>query len=102
MGAIGGLSTPSGGISIPATETVVIALANTEQSYTFPANTKQFRIFNDGKYLAKVSYQATESGTNYYPVYPGDEYKVYGISAPSITIYVQSTGTNNLRLEYWR
>lgn len=102
MGVIGGLSTPSGGISIPSIDRIAIAVPNTEQSYPFPNNTKQFRVFNDGKYILKLTYAEFDSDTYYYPIYPGDEHLVTGISAPSVIIYIQSPGIIPISLEIWQ
>lgn len=102
MGAIGGLSTSAAsGLSVPATLLYPIAAANIEQELAFPDFTKYFRIFNDGKYVAKASYQVTESGSNYIPIYPGDDLKVYGIVAKNVKMYLQSPGLIDLRLEIW-
>ncbi len=102
MGAIGGLSTSApAGLSFPLTVTLPIALANTEQAYDFPDYTKRFRIINDGKYVAKMSYQSGESDINYIPIYPGDDSEVYGIVAKNVRMYVQSPGLINLHLEIW-
>jgi hypothetical protein len=102
MGVIGGLSTPSGGIAIPWTSRLTIAAANTEEEFIFPSNTKQYKIINDGNAVLKLSYQETESGTEYIPIYPGDSHEVWGITAPSVTIYLQSPKLIDISLEYWQ
>lgn len=102
MGAIGGLSTSTPqGLSTPLSVVVPIAVANIEQLHAFPPMTKYFRVFNDGNYVAKLSYQAGESNTNYVPIYPGDDLKVYGIIAASVTLYIQSPGLTDLCIESW-
>lgn len=80
------------GLANPETKSVTISSVNIEQSYALPNNTKHFKIFNLGNYILKVSYQSTESGTNYFPVYPYDSHEVYGISQTTVTIYIQSPG----------
>lgn len=102
MGVIGGLSTPSGGISLPTSDRITIAVVNTEETYAFPSNTKQFKVINDGDAVLKMSYQETESGTEYIPIYPGDDHQVFGISSPSVIIYLQSPKQINISFEIWR
>lgn len=102
MGVIGGLSTPSGGISIPWSSRFQIAAVDTEEEFIFPANTKQYKIFNDGNAVLKLSYQEFQSNTEFIPIYPGDSHEVWGITAPSVTIYLQSPKQINVSLEYWQ
>jgi hypothetical protein len=102
MGSISGLSTPVDiGLAIPRIVVIDVTVANEEVAYSFPVNTKHFKMYNDGGYIAKFSYEETGSAANYYPLYPGDEHSVYGISAPSVNIYLQSPGQIKLRIEIW-
>lgn len=89
------------GSTVPTTVRVLIALANTEQSYTFPASTKQFRItvFNG---TLKVADTSGQSGTTYYTVpwygYVADSF----LSAVSNTIYFQSpTAGHTIEIRSW-
>lgn len=75
-----------------------IAVANTEQAIVLPNETKFFRLKNEGSKILKLSYTATESGTEYYSIYPKCDHPVSGIAATSVTLYVQSP-ENGLRIE---
>lgn len=99
---IAGLSTPFGGISIPDIVRFDITAPNVEESYIFTGETKQIRIFNDGNVVLRYAYAPTETNTNYYPIYPHDEFFITGISTPSFTIYLQSSKIIPISIEYWR
>ena len=89
------------GLTNPTTKTFPITAGFVEFSRTFPDDTKYFRIHNDGPYVLKVAYQQDESDINYVPVYPGDDMKVYGIVAASVTLYMQSPVPITLHIESW-
>lgn len=71
-------------------ENATIAVANVEQSHTFPAYTKSFMLQARGNGKIKLSFDSGTSGTTYYTVYPGAYYCQGDIGSASTTIYFQS------------
>lgn len=90
------------GLANPESDSITIAVVNTEETYAFPNNTKHFKIFNYGNYVLKVSYQALGSATDFIPVYPGSFHEVYGINQTTVTIYIQSPGLIPVKFEIWK
>lgn len=80
------------GVTQPTIANVTATLANTEYSYTFPVNTKRFRIkLRDTGAKLKVAYIATTSGTTYETLNSGAYLEEGDIEVISITIYFQAT-----------
>lgn len=102
MSSIGGLSSPSGGITNPETMRFELFTIDTEESLLLTNNVKQVRIYNDGDAVLKISYQAGESDVNFFPVYPGDVHFLTGITSPTFTIYYQSPKILQISIEIWR
>lgn len=80
----------SDAVTTGTVENVTIALANIEQSHTFPANTKGFLIQTRGLGRLKLSFTSGASGTTYYTIWAGAYYSQNNINAASTTIYFQS------------
>lgn len=91
------------GIISPTVANVSIPLAGTEQSYTFPLDTKQFllQLRGVGSRL-QFSYVAGTSGTTYVTLYSGAFYAEKDIDNASLTIYFQaSQASQTLEILSW-
>lgn len=77
-------------LSTGKVENVAIATANTEQSHTFPVNTKTLLVQIRGTGVLKYAFDAGQSGIEYASLYPGAFYSESGIGVPNTTIYFQS------------
>lgn len=88
--AAGLASPPSSLLTRGKIENVTIALANTEQSHTFPAYTKQFSIQARGSGKILMSYDVGTSGTVYRTIWAGTYSLVSEIGSAATTIYFQS------------
>lgn len=71
-------------------ENISIAIADTEQSHSFPANTQQFLVRNRGSGTLKLASDLGQSGSVYYTLGAGDFYSSPDLSASIPTIYFQS------------
>lgn len=71
-------------------ENATVALADTEQSHTFPANTKKFEIRPRGNGIIKLTFDSGTSGTIYRTIHAGSFYSADNLATPSLTIYFQS------------
>ena len=79
-------------VTTPVIANQTITSANTEYSYALPANTKRFKIQNRNEGLIKLSYTSGQSGTNYWTIFPGQQYDGENISnTATLTLYYQST-----------
>lgn len=56
------------------TDNISVPLANTEQSYTLPANTKKFIIRARGNSRIQLAYSVGLSGTTFRTVDPGSDF----------------------------
>jgi len=83
----GSLNITLSGIEVPNIQNIDIVSANTEQSYTFPNNTKKFAIGARGN--SKLQFSYTSMSSTFVTIYPGNNYEESGIVASSITIYFQ-------------
>lgn len=99
----GGAGTPNELVTTPTIFTTTIAIANTEQSYAVPANTKQVEVVNFGSADLKLAYAAGESGTNYRTIPCGAGIKLPSLdSSASITLYFQSAAVGGrVEIESW-
>jgi len=85
----------------PVIQNVTLALANTEYSIVVPTASVSYSIRTRGCSKLQLSFTATQSGTNYITVWPGETYNEEGLtSAASITLYVQSKTAGEV-LEVW-
>lgn len=78
-------------VTTPAVSNTTIISANTEQGIALPANTVKFKLKARGTARLQIAYTATESGTNYMTIYPGQCYEEDAINRVSTTIYIQSS-----------
>lgn len=78
------------GVSAGIVENVTIALANTEQSHTFPAGTKEFMIQARTSGKIKLSFDPGTSGTAYWTIWYGAFVRQNTIDSATTTIYFQS------------
>lgn len=90
------------GVNTPAIANVAIPLANTEVSYTLPADTKWFEIKLRNSAPLKLSYTVGQSGTIYVSLPAQGIHTKDGITAASITLYFQSTAAGSTaEIESW-
>jgi len=68
--------------------------ANNEYSHTFAAGIKHFVIRNRDNGVIKLSFTATESGTTYFTIYPGESFDSAPLDGTAVTIYFQSPKTS--------
>lgn len=73
----------------PVIANVLVATANTEYSYAFPANTKEFSLNTRGMSKMQVSFTSGQTNSNYLTVYAGSKYEESNISLTSTTVYFQ-------------
>jgi hypothetical protein len=95
---------PSASIKNPEISRFAITTANVEETFTFPANTKYFRIQNEGVRFIRLAYSSGETadGGDYTQIAPFDSLSVSGIEQTSVTIYLRSPGTETLSIEIWK
>jgi len=107
FGASGGgspVASASGiGLTTPSLHVATIAVANTEQSYILPANTRWFSIVNQTVPVLKVAYVSGESGTTYREIPRGCSTIHPSLdSTASVVLYFQSTTAGGrLEIESW-
>lgn len=77
------------GASTPTIVNINVALANTEQSYALPANTKRFFIQARGNAKIQLAFTSSQSGTNYITISPGSKYEEKSVQLSSTTLYFQ-------------
>jgi len=81
---------------------IAIATANVEQSYVIPDNTKGYTIRNDGNGLMKWTFTATESGTQYRTLYPGELVEKSEVFLVSKSLYFQGSKAGDIiEIETW-
>lgn len=91
MTAIGSSIAPdSGAVTTGLVENATIAVANVEQSHTFPTNTKTIQVKPRDNGKIKMAFDSGTSGTVYQTIWPGAVYCQDNIGAASTTIYFQS------------
>lgn len=96
MGATTGFATRTtatiDGVTQGNIANVALTLANTEYAHTLPTNIKGFllRLRTPTNALLKLSYTLGTSGTVYWTLHPGGIRGWDGISASSVTLYLQS------------
>lgn len=85
----------------PTLQNVTLAVANTEYSVAIPTASVAFSIRTRQCSKIQLAYVATESGTKYITIWPGETYVEEGLtSTASITLYVQSPKAGEV-LEVW-
>lgn len=90
-----------GGLTTPNIQNITIAVANVEQSYVLPVNTKTYNLKARGNSRIRLAYTAGQSGTNFVTIPPGNEYNVDGLNS-SLTIYFQANNALEvIELESW-
>ena len=85
-------------------ENINVAVADSEFSYTFPAQTKKFAIkVRDGKADLRLSYGVGETTTKYVKIRRGNSHSVDAIDPEDpFTIYLQSSKTGVIvEIESW-
>jgi len=80
-----------------------LTAANTEESYTLPANSTYFCVQNRGKTVLRLAYDALETADNgnYLSIFPGSERSVDSISSPLTTIYLRAGTASRVEIESW-
>jgi hypothetical protein len=79
-----------GGVATPKIENFITVLANTEYSYTFPANTKRFSLNARGNAKIQLSYVAGQSNIKFKTVFAGNLYEESSLTVATLTIYFQT------------
>lgn len=98
----GSINTVTSGPGTPTIANVSMAVAGTEYSYAFPANTKKFTIQsrNDGK--LKIAFTAGQSATQYISISAGAAYSEESVKLVSVTLYFQSSkNADTLEILSW-
>lgn len=78
----------------PTITNLSLVSANTEYSHAFGANTKYWIIQNRDNGKVKVAFTATQSGTNFWTVYAGQQMDSPNLNVTGLTLYAQSPKTN--------
>jgi hypothetical protein len=85
------------GSSNPTIANVSIPLANTEVSYTLPANTKKFYIkLRDASAVLKLAYVMGDSGITYLTIPRSNWYGESELSVTGLTLYLQSSSPSQV------
>lgn len=75
----------------PSLSNTTLGAIGVESTIALPAGTKRFSLRARGQAKLQIAYTATESGTTFWTVMPGNIYQETLLSsAGSYTIYVQS------------
>lgn len=77
-------------LTTPNIANVTANIKNTEYSYTFPVNTKKYKISARGNSKIKLAFNSGESATNFVTIHPGNSYEESGLNV-SITVYFQTS-----------
>jgi len=78
-----------------AVDNISIPTASTEVSHVLPAGTKRFVLQCRAKTLVQLSFTATESGTKYYSIWPGNIFSGEVVKPSStVTLYLQTPKTS--------
>lgn len=100
----GTLTVQNSPLADPTIENIIVSIADTEESFTFPATVRKFSFrVRDSAARAKLAYIATESGTNYWVVNRGSVYTESNLNfSGSVTLYFQlSHGSQVVEILYW-
>ena len=86
----------------PTIVNIPISLANTEQSFSFPANTRKFLLrIRDGDGKIKIAFVPGQSGTTYLTIGAGSYYSE-DVNISGKSLYFQLTKPNKIiELLYW-
>lgn len=68
----------------------VIALANTEQSVALSSGLKELVVRSRNRAKLQLAFVATESGTTFFTVQPGNTLFLTGLEFSGQTLYIQS------------
>jgi hypothetical protein len=74
-------------LTTPNIQNITTVLANTEYSYTFPINTKKFKIRARGNAKLQLAYTLGQTITNYITIVAGNTHEESGLSVTSLTAY---------------
>lgn len=101
-GASSSGSGSSAAASLPVVVNIDLTVANTEYSYTLPANTKRFLIKLRGQAFLKLAFGAGTSGTVFVTIPPNANYAETELLVPSLTLFFQSpTSTQLAEIVSW-
>lgn len=97
-----GVGIPIQGATTPTIQNTTLTVAGDEYPVAIPDGTKFFTIKARGTEKLQYAYVASESGTNYITIWPGDERLIKNLSTSALTIYVQSsTAGAVVEIESW-
>lgn len=77
-------------LTSPTIANETAALANTEYSYAFPANTRKFSIKARGNAKIKLAFTSGQSGTDFITIFPGSKYEEIELKITGVTAYFQT------------
>jgi hypothetical protein len=103
-----GSATVTGSVTVapatnPAVANVAAPSANTEYSFTFPANTLHFTLKSRKYGRLQLTYSAGNSGTIFLTAAPGTVYSVSSALVGGLTIYFQSTqASDTIEILTWQ
>ncbi len=83
------LSVSLDSISSYSNVTVSVPTANTEVQIVIPTNAIYIAIYNETAGVTKLAFISGQSGTNYWPVYPGFREELNKKEGVSMSLYVQ-------------
>lgn len=90
INADGSINVNINSATTPTIANVLVATANVEVSYVFPANTKKYFIKARGNSKIQLAFTSSQSGTNFITIFPGNKYEEENIQLTSITAYFQT------------
>lgn len=88
----------------PTIINITVPDADTEQSYTFPANTKRFKMkVRGGRSKIQIAYESGESGTNYFTNEMGNIYQSGDIDPlyPFVVYFQCNKDAQVIEIESW-
>ena len=88
-------------ISSYSNVTVSVPTAATEVEIVVPTNVMSIAIYNESEGTTKLAFTSGDSGTNYWPVYPGFREELTKKSGVPMSLYVQCTkDSQTIRIIY--
>lgn len=86
----GAITTKIKGANTPTIVNIQTVLANTEYSYTFPNNTKRYRINTRNNAILQFAFISGQTNTQYIKINPGSYYEESGLDILTVTVYFRS------------
>lgn len=81
--------------------TVSVPTAATEVAIVVPLDVMYIALYNESEGTTKLAFTSGESGTNYWPVYPGFREELNKRSGVAMSLYIQCTrSSQTIRIIY--